>query len=271
MNINLITPWSSFAQLHVLPEIPTINTCCDKGIAVIESLTHGLHFLHRFIRNPTEVGSILPSSAALAESIVSQIPEDTSSRTEGKRYLEIGPGTGAFTIEIVKRLGDNDQLDIVEIDETFCDILKTKYANYPNIHIYCQSITEWDPEYKYDAIVSGLPLNAFGPEKVAEFIETFTKLTKEEGTISYFEYAYLPSIKIKALFGEELEKFKKVLEIKTEFFNNFGFSSETVYYNIPPAKVLHFKVGSPNVPKSPVSFVSNTHRLSPFLLGKDSN
>jgi phospholipid N-methyltransferase len=132
-------------------------------------------------------------------------------------------------------------LDVVEIDPEFCEILSKKFENNPHIRIHCTSIADWQPGYEYDAVVSGLPLNSFPPEYVEQFIDTFKSLTKKGGTVSYFEYEFLPRIKLATLFGEEERMFRKVLQIKQAFFEAHGIGSETVYRNFPPARVLHFQ------------------------------
>ena len=213
-----------------------------KSALALESLSNGLHFVQRFIQSPTTVGSVFPSSRALAKKIVCLIPENPSS-SEGKHYLEVGPGTGSFTEEIIKKMSAKDHLDVVEIDPTFCEILRKKFANSSNVQIHCQSIEDWHPDYHYDAIISGLPLNVFTPDMVQRFIDTFKKLARAGGTVSYFEYAWLPKIKINTLSGDEKKRFQRVLDIKNEFYKNFGTHSEPVYRNFPPAKVLHFKIG----------------------------
>lgn len=260
--VGMNSAWDTFA------EYASPSYFYDTGLKILESLKNGGQFLSRFIENPTTVGSVLPSSQSLAEKIVRHIPENNNQAEQGKHYLEIGPGTGSFTSEIVKRLSSDDELDVVEIDPIFCEILKKKYASYNNVHVHCKSITDWSPEYKYDAIISGLPLNAFTPDEVQIFIDTFKKLAKDEGTVSYFEYAFIPVIKVKVLskvknlsediknvfgvnalsgHGQDLTQFQKVLDIKKNFFNNYGIDFETVYLNFPPAHVMHFRIASPKV------------------------
>lgn len=274
MTAAITKTWDTFT----LPEI--LLPFQQTGFEIVESLKNGGLFLSRFIENPDTVGSIIPSSQRLAEKIIRHIPESKNKNHPGNHYLEIGPGTGSFTSEIVKRLAANDELDVVEIDPTFCELLKKKYADKPNVHVHCKSITEWSPDYKYDAIISGLPLNAFSPEQVEEFIRSFKTLAKDDGTISYFEYAFLPTLKVKFLStvktlgndvanllgttpdivedsGRNLVQFQKVLALKKAFYHTFGIDSETVYFNFPPARVLHFKIGANDAP-SPVSPLPNS-------------
>lgn len=211
-----------------------------KQNQLLESLKNGALFLKRYLQDPTTVGSVLPSSNSLARKITCYISEQSAVKT-GCHYLEVGPGTGVFTQEILKKMKAGDTLDVVEIDPAFCQVLSKKFENNPHISIHCTSIADWQPDYEYDAVVSGLPLNSFPPENVKQFIDTFKSLTKKGGTISYFEYEFLPRLKLATLVGEEKMMFRKVLQIKQAFFDSCGIGSETVYRNFPPAKVLHFQ------------------------------
>ena len=128
--------------------------------SLIQGLWDAMHFLLRYAQNPAAIGSISPSSVFLAKKIVQFIPTDDDG--QARRYLEVGAGTGAFTGELIKKMKANDQLDIVELDPYFCKLLKEKFKK-PQVHVHCVPIEQWKPDYQYDAIVSGLPLNSFPP------------------------------------------------------------------------------------------------------------
>lgn len=232
---------------------PSPNTFFDRLEQALpvrnwESFWDFVHFLIRFAQNPLTVGSIAPSSIFLAKKIVKLLPTHASG--VGRHYLEVGAGTGVFTEEIIKRLKNHDQLDIVEVDPEFCEILRKKYAAH-NVRVHCGPIEEWRPAYKYDHLVSGLPLNGFSPEQVSNILTKLRNLTKINGTISYFEYIALPSIKsicleilarIGIISSEYRNNFQKVLEIKELFYKTHGRMQEVVYLNALPARVFHLQI-----------------------------
>lgn len=186
------------------------------------------------------MGSFIPSSKILARQITRFIPERSQSNSKC-HYLEVGSGTGVFTEEILRQMKESDVLDVVEIDPVFCKILKKKFKGHKNIQIFCSSITDWNPGYKYDAIISSLPLNSFSPVLVQKMIESFRYLLNPDGILSYYEYEGLSGIKLAALSGNEKIAFGKVLALKNDFYNECGICSEIVLWNFPPAKILHFK------------------------------
>ena len=55
-------------------------------------------FLSEFIKHPKNTGAIAPSSNILAKAMVDAIDFDVA-----KCIVELGPGTGSFTKEIMKR------------------------------------------------------------------------------------------------------------------------------------------------------------------------
>lgn len=197
----------------------------------------GVKFFIEFLKHPTKVGAILPSSTGLAKAIVKEIPKDL--KVEKRVILEVGPGTGIFTDKIIQRMNPGDVLHLVEFDEHFYQELKEKYQNIPNVHVFHADIAQFDQGVKYDFIISGLPLNAFAHNFVEEVFQKFETLGKKGAKLSYFEYLVLP--KIKMLFSNELERanLQSVLNIKKKFYKQHKLRKDVVYFNVPVARVLH--------------------------------
>lgn len=207
--------------------------------SAVESISNGIRFFGQFIKSPITVGAILPSSKYLSKKITKDLRStQNATDTIARRILEVGPGTGIFTREIVRNLKANDQLDLVEYEAKFCDILRNRFGHLPNVRIHHVSIIDFKPTHdKYDYIISGLPLNAFEVKKVERIYDTFKLLIKEGGTLSYFEYIGLPKIKKLFVTDEEKENIKNVLEIKKKFFKENQGTAERVWLNAPPARV----------------------------------
>ena len=84
-------------------------------------------FYQQFRRQYRNTGSILPSSRGLARALVSQVRR----RRTPSRILEVGPGTGAVTDEILRVLRPGDRLDIVEINVEFVALLGRRFEQAP--------------------------------------------------------------------------------------------------------------------------------------------
>lgn len=195
-------------------------------------------FLKTFFVSPTTIGAVIPSSTFLAKSITKYIKVNKNPI----RILEVGAGTGIITEEILKKLRQEDFLDVIELDQKFCSILDAKFDNNKNIKINCLSILDWSPSYKYDFIISGLPFNAFDSDFVENVLSRYRKLIKPGGIISYFEYIALAKIKLFFLSGPEKNNFSKTLTTTTSFRREFEFERDHVVANMPPACVYHLLV-----------------------------
>ena len=82
------------------------------------------------------------------------------SQIENNNILEIGPGKGSLTKEILKRKPKN--LILIEKDDILYNSLKKEYKNNKNVKIYCEDILKFKIESikEKDIIVFGnLPYN----------------------------------------------------------------------------------------------------------------
>jgi phosphatidylethanolamine/phosphatidyl-N-methylethanolamine N-methyltransferase len=197
-------------------------------------------FLKGYLSNPAVIGALFPSSKKLAAKISKH---SYIAREKGLRYLEIGAGSGAVTQKIQMNMKLKDSLDIVEVDPKFCSILKRKYASSENIRIHEVSILDFE-ESKYDIVISSLPLNSFSSAFVGQVLEKLESLTVKGGFLSYFEYMGLKNLKQTYLFGEQLSDFKKTLLLKQKFANKYCQTTDKIWWNFPPARVIHCKIYS---------------------------
>jgi phospholipid N-methyltransferase len=121
-------------------------------------MTHGVThtlFLRQFVQSPRTVGAVLPSSPALARAMLAPI-DFASART----IVEFGPGTGAFTREIARRLVPGCRYLGIELNPTFVRRLADEFPRLAFVH---GSVADLDQILAterigaIDAIVCGLP------------------------------------------------------------------------------------------------------------------
>lgn len=194
-------------------------------------------FLKAWYNNPERVGEVVPSSSRVAKVMSDRI------KTHGdKKYLlEVGAGEGALTDKIIQKLRDIDHLDLIEIEPIFCKELSEKFGAIKNITIHCLDFLTWKPSYQYDHVVTSLPFNSFPPSLTEQLMKHLLEVTKENGTISFYEFKWLPQIrhwfmneadtKIQAQNREHIENFIK----------NYLVYQTTVYLNFPPVIVYHLE------------------------------
>ncbi|MFC1841614.1 class I SAM-dependent methyltransferase [Candidatus Dependentiae bacterium] len=195
-------------------------------------------FMSAIFRNQQRVGAILPSSVFLARSITKNIV----AKDQPIKVLEIGAGTGVFTEQVLEKLRKEDIFDVIEIDVSLCEVLREKCKDYKNVHVHCISVLDWDPPYKYDFIISGLPFNSFGSDFVFSVLDRYTKIIKKNGILSYFEYLWAYPIKKFFLKGTDKIDYMKSKCLLSDFRRKFEFDRDFIFPNIPPAYTYHLRI-----------------------------
>lgn len=160
-------------------------------------------------------GTITPSSRFLANKMLKKI--DFS---EANVIVELGPGNGAITKKILKRLHPKAHLICFEINEHFYQQLnKIKHPQLTVLNVSAEKITEELEKLGYTGtchIVSSLPLTNIPDPITRNILEnSYTSLNKN-GTFIQYQYS--------------LTYFKKLKEVFQE-----ATSLDFEIFNIPPA------------------------------------
>lgn len=204
-----------------------------------------MFFTARFFQRPQAVGSLVPSSSWLGAKMVRHVPVPSNAMSY---YLEVGPGTGSLTDVLLKKLDESSgdakkfKVDLVEADDGFCQVLKEKYGDRTDVEIHCLPIQEWKPGYKYEAAVTSIPLNSLPAESVDGILKAYEDLLKEGASLSWVEYALLPTLK--RLYSSSARKLEldKVQAVKDKFLARHGCGQDLAWFNIPPARVYHSRM-----------------------------
>lgn len=118
-----------------------------------------IEFLKGFLRNPKEVGSVVPSSRFLTRRVL-----ECGAVDKARMIVELGPGTGVFTGEILKRMRPNAKLVAVEINPRFVSMLRSNYPD-PRLSVYEGSASDLEQALievgtsQADLVVSGIPFS----------------------------------------------------------------------------------------------------------------
>ncbi|SHE59541.1 Phospholipid N-methyltransferase [Fodinibius roseus] len=184
------------------------------------------HLLY-FFKDLKQTGAIAPSSKFLAKDLVTKLKKEVVCDTcRPLKILELGPGTGPLTKEIVKYLRPQDMLDIVEIHKKFYQIVKSRYRQ-PNLQVHHADILQFQPDYTYDFIFSSLPYENMPEEISQEIWKKKLKLCSSDACISYFKYV-------------KFRNFKN--DFEEEIVNKYGQNKKIVLRNLPPAKVYTLEI-----------------------------
>jgi phosphatidylethanolamine/phosphatidyl-N-methylethanolamine N-methyltransferase len=203
-------------------------------------------FYRQFRDNFATTGSIIPSSGSLARALTRPMRQSKSPR----QILEIGPGTGAVTAEIVRHLRPGDHLDIVEINPDFVAYLRQRFDTEPafvkkreQCRIIQGPLQEVPGSQVYDFMISGLPLNIFPLALVQDIYRSYERLLKPAGTLSFFEYAWVRDMKMPFLERGERARLSELGQFLEGKLRRYQIGEELVILNVPPAMARHVRFG----------------------------
>ncbi|MFQ5697463.1 MAG: class I SAM-dependent methyltransferase [Myxococcota bacterium] len=118
-----------------------------------------IEFFRGFLRNPKEVGSVIPSSRFLTRRVL-----DCGDVARARVVVELGSGTGVLTREILQRMPASGKLVAVEISPRFVAHLRTRFDD-SRLSIYEGSAADMERalqkvgESQAHLVVSGIPFS----------------------------------------------------------------------------------------------------------------
>ncbi|GHE26651.1 methyltransferase [Streptosporangium violaceochromogenes] len=194
-------------------------------------------FLGQWLRSPGTIGAVAPSSQRLAETVTAPVPHRGD-----PVVVELGPGTGAFTAEIQRRLDGRGRHLAVEINPKMAAILA---ARHPGVDVVVDDAAHLPRLLRErglqgaDAVVSGLPWASFSDETQTRLLEAVTSIMGPNAAFTTFAYSFAKRLRTARRFRQRLHgTFEEVV------------AGRTVWGNLPPAFVYHAR--RPKVTADPV-------------------
>lgn len=131
--------------------------------------------------------------------------------------LELGPGTGSVTVEILKALGDSDSLTICEINPRFMRALKERLCDNPDfirhsarISFFEGPVQELPENSRYDVIVCALPFLNFDVATVREIFQKIEGVSKPNAVLTYYEYIGIRSASLAVSLPKRKERIREL-------------------------------------------------------------
>lgn len=154
----------------------------------VETLTlnENLLFLRSFIQSPKRVGSLMPSSRFLANTMVKHAPWH-----EMKAAAELGSGTGAITRQIQARATEATKVFLFEMDAAMRNNLQAEYPRF-TCHADATHLVETIQQAnveQLDCIFSGLPFFNFERKLRDALVEQIHSALKPGGQFIAFQYS----------------------------------------------------------------------------------
>jgi phosphatidylethanolamine/phosphatidyl-N-methylethanolamine N-methyltransferase len=202
-------------------------------------------FLREFLCNYHTTGAVLPSGRRLARALARYVGHDGGP----KRILEVGPGTGAVTRGIVERMGPEDRLDLVELNDAFVARLESRFRSEPSfvavagrVRVFHSPVEDLPPKDQYDLMISGLPLNNFQPAEVQRILDAMGALLAPGGMLSFFEYIAIRRVKAAVSGRAGRERLRGIGRVLDGVLSEGEVRRDWVWVNAPPAWVHHVQM-----------------------------
>jgi phosphatidylethanolamine/phosphatidyl-N-methylethanolamine N-methyltransferase len=181
-----------------------------------------LHFLSAFVREPLTVGAVWPSSRALSRVVV-----ESCDLQPGATVVELGPGTGAFTGPLLKKLNGRGRLLAVEINEASATMLQRRFPRCEVIHDSAENLPSHLNGLRADCIVSGLAWGNMLPGTQSRIFRAILKSLAPHGQFVAFAYVHAAWFPTSWWFRRRLLQHFKRVE-----------TTPIVWRNLPPAFVF---------------------------------
>ena len=198
------------------------NQTKSRARAAIRQLESPLRFLGEFAREPFSVGAMWPSSETLSRAVV-----DCCDIGPGTTVVELGPGTGAFTGLILKRLDGRGRLVAVEINATIAEILRRRFPHCEVIEGSAEQLPYHLDGGRVDCIVSGLAWGSMLPRMQSLILRAILKSLVPGGQFVAFAYAHAAWLPTSRQFRRRLLRHFSTVE-----------TTPIVWRNLPPAFVF---------------------------------
>jgi phospholipid N-methyltransferase len=179
-----------------------------------------LLFFKRVLANPIRVGYIVPSSPFLTRKTARRI--DFS---KPRVVVELGPGEGCHTRQIVRRMNPGSKLILIELDSHFAEHLTKQFASDARVTVVhgdalhlpetLEELGCSNPDY----IVSGIPFTIMERNLREQLLASIARAMGPESVFITYQFSL-------QLSEHELFDLKR---------------SEHCLFNVPPLNVLELK------------------------------
>lgn len=177
-------------------------------------------FFRQWLRSPRSMGSVIPSSRALARAIARAVAWEP-----GHTVVELGAGTGAISKGLLRSGLPKEALMMVELDRPLYEYLR---GHFDGVRVVNGDATRLSDILRQQAVgpvstvISGLPMVNMPLEFQRAIINQSLDVLGPEGCYLQYSYSPVPPVPAKKL----------------------GLRAELVRYvlrNVPPATVWRFR------------------------------
>lgn len=145
-------------------------------------------FARNFFKYPLMLGSVVPSSRFLVKDMMAKVNWERA-----RVLVELGPGVGTITREILKRMRPDAVLVVIELNEEFVEYLGGTIRD-PRLRIihgsaaHVRAILAEQGLAPADYVISGLPYRNMTETQRREILDESRLALRAEGSMLLFQY-----------------------------------------------------------------------------------
>lgn len=199
-----------------------------------------LVFLREFLTEFQKTGSIFPTSRWAAEALTNPIDKPRPSQN----ILELGPGTGSVTVQVLEKMVEGDHLTICEINPRFMKALKKKLAknelfqrHQKRIRFFEGPAQDLPEDIRYDVIVCAIPFLNLDVAAVHEIFEKLRKIGKENAVMTYYEYIGLRSLSKSVASKQTKQRMRELDDYLHTVTDEWCMGRKRVWLNLLPINI----------------------------------
>jgi phosphatidylethanolamine/phosphatidyl-N-methylethanolamine N-methyltransferase len=155
----------------------------DSNKTVMDGVTNASLFFKRWLANPLQMGSVVPSSRALCERIARAVR-----RAPDEYVLELGAGTGVVSRALIEHGVPADKLIVVEIVPEMASHLRSAL---PGVNVICGDAFELSraiPQAwagRIGTAICGIPLVLLPTPQQRRFVSAVERVAPGRGFLLY--------------------------------------------------------------------------------------
>ena len=184
-------------------------------------------FWQQTLRNPLQVCSLFPSSPFVGRAMTEVLGKRIDSHV-----IELGPGTGAVTKQLLRNGVEPGKLTLIEIDAPLGGHLRRRFPDVDVVIAPAQNLAKLWKERNGEnvgAIVSTLPLRLFSKKLIYLIMKNSLSVLDEGGMFVQFTYRQMSPVPPRVV---------KALRLKAWRYTR-------VWLNLPPAAIWVYERETP--------------------------